>query len=39
MRPAVTRYVTPALLALGVILASANWYLTPERRRARAITP
>ena len=33
-----TRYVTPALLALGVILAIANWYLTPERSRAWAIT-
>ena len=38
MRTAVTRYVTPALLALGVILAIANWYLTPERSRAWAIT-
>ena len=38
MRTAVTRYVTPALLALGVILAIANWYQTPERSGAWAIT-
>jgi len=38
MSTAVTRYVTPALLALSVILALANWYLTPERSRAWAIT-
>ena len=38
MSTAVTRYVTPALLALGVILAVANWSLTPERSRAWAIT-
>ena len=38
MRTAVTRYVTPALLALGSILTIANWYLTPERSRAWAIT-
>ena len=38
MTTAVTRYVTPALLALGAILSIANWYLTPERSRAWAIT-
>jgi hypothetical protein len=38
MSTAVTRYVTPALLALGVVLAIANWSLTPERSRAWAIT-
>jgi hypothetical protein len=38
MSTAVTRYVTPALLALGVFLAIANWSLTPERRGAWAIT-
>jgi hypothetical protein len=38
MRTAVTRYVTPALLALGAILSIANWYLTPERSSAWAIT-
>ena len=38
MSSAVTRFVTPALLALGVILAIANWYLTPERSGAWAIT-
>ena len=38
MRLAVTRYGTPALLALGAILAIGNWYVTPERDRAWAIT-
>lgn len=38
MKTAVTRYVTPALLALGPILTMANWYLTPERSRAWALT-
>ena len=38
MRIAMTRYVTPALLALGAILSVANWSLTPERSRAWAIT-
>lgn len=33
MTTAVTRYVTPALLALGATLSIANWYLTPERAR------
>ena len=38
MTPAVTRYLTPALLALGGTLAIANWFLNPERRGAWAIT-
>ena len=37
MRTAVTRYATPALLALGVILAITNWYLRPDRSLAWAI--
>jgi len=38
MKTALTRYVTPALLALGAMLTIANWYLTPERSRAWALT-
>ncbi len=38
MNTAVTRYVTPALLALGVTLALANWSLTPGRSRSWVIT-
>ena len=33
-----SRYVAPALLALGAILSIANWYLTPARSMAWAIT-
>ncbi len=38
MNTAVTRYVTPALLALGVTLALANWSLPPGRSRSWVIT-
>ena len=38
MSTAMTRYLTPALLALGGTLAIANWFLNPERSGAWAIT-
>jgi hypothetical protein len=37
MTPALTsvsRYLAPVLLALGAVLAAANWYLEPERIRS-----
>jgi uncharacterized membrane protein len=30
----VSRYLAPLLLALGAVLAAANWYLEPERIRS-----
>ncbi len=32
--PSVSRYLAPLLLALGAVLAAANWYLEPERIRS-----
>jgi hypothetical protein len=32
--PSVSRYLAPLLLALGAVLAAANWYLEPDRIRS-----